>query len=329
MRFRNTKKMRNIKNRTYKIKSSDSSINNTCLIDEKNIDKFLLLNGKFLFTDTNYKEYTNNHLINSIHFPSASLRNTNFNSSNICKNDGLVPLQYVNDNSISNLFINSGLSLNDYICVYGGVDEDVYACIFVLYTLYKFGFKNLYYLNCNWKKLPNKYFTLDFPIWNRINNEKFTIKNLAFEPDDVLNIINSNKYKLLDVRSPSDFKGDTGVWKIKGHIPGAYNLFWKSVLINENIKNYVKKNNKIVSETKTIATQKFINMNQIKQKLKLLKFNKNDNICVYCNTGSEGTLMFFVLKFLMKWNNIKLFEKSFGNYQYLHQICPNLYPIVK
>ena len=29
-----------------------------CLVDEKNIKKFLEIGGKFLFTDTNYKDYT-------------------------------------------------------------------------------------------------------------------------------------------------------------------------------------------------------------------------------------------------------------------------------
>ena len=286
-------------------------------IDEKNIKNFVENKTKFLFTDTNYKDYTKEHLINSIHFPSACLRTSGFVQSNICKSNGIIPVQYIDDNCLMQLFRNCGLSRKDHICVYGGQDEDVYACIFVLYTLYKFGFNNIYYLNCDWKNLPKKYFTQEFPEWKHNAGEKFIVRDLSFSPDDVYSLILSEKIKFLDVRSPSDYSGETGVWLVKGHIPGAYNIFWKDLFVKvENDKKEL------------IPSQKFIKFSEIKKKFE--KFlNPNDNICVYCNTGSEGTIGIFVMKFLFGWKKAKLFEKSYGSYQYLHQICPDLYPIVK
>ena len=94
-------------------------------------------------------------------------------------------------------------------------------------------------------------------------------------------------------------------------------IFWKDLFVKvENDKKEL------------IPSQKFIKFSEIKKKFE--KFlNPNDNICVYCNTGSEGTIGIFVMKFLFGWKKAKLFEKSYGSYQYLHQICPDLYPIVK
>lgn len=288
----------------------------TCLIDEKNIKKFLDIGGKFLFTDVNYKDYTKGHILNSIHFPSACLRSTSFNFSDTCVNDGMLPVQYVDSESIIKLFKNARLYKKDYICVYGGMDEDVYACIFVLYTLYKFGFTKLYYLNYNWKLLSPTCITLEFPTWRKYKEDTFSIKNISVSPDDIYDILQTNKCKFLDVRSPSDYEGKTGVWMVKGHIPTAFNIFWKKLFIQS-------KNDK----KEEVPSQRFIDIHELKQKFKKY-FNENDKIIVYCNTGSEGSVAVFIMKFLFGWKNIKLFEKSFGSYQYLHQICPEFYPIV-
>jgi 3-mercaptopyruvate sulfurtransferase SseA len=287
------------------------------LIDDKNIKNFLKIGGKFLFTDVNYKDYTKGHILNSIHFPSASLRNTSFNFSEICINDGMLPLQYIDSECIIKLFRNARLYKKDYICVYGGKDEDVYACIFVLYTLYKFGFTKIYYLNYNWNLLPPEYITLEFPMWKKYKEDIFTIKNTSVSPDDIYHLLQTQKYKFLDVRSKTDYEGKTGVWMVKGHIPTAFNIFWKSLFVAS------KENT-----NQEVPTQKFIDMNELKQKFKKY-FNENDKIIVYCNTGSEGSVAFFIMKLLFGWKNIKLFEKSFGSYQYLHQICPDYYPIAK
>lgn len=288
-----------------------------CLVDEKNIKKFLEIGGKFLFTDTNYKDYTKGHLINSIHFPSACLRNTSFNFSDVCINDGMLPVQYIDNESIIKLLINARLYKKDYICVYGGKDEDVYACIFVLYTLYKFGFTKIYYLNYDWKLLPQTYITLEFPMWKKYKEDVFSIKNTSINPDEIHHVLQTKKYKVLDVRSLSDYEGKTSVWMVKGHIPTAFNIFWKSLFVASK-----------ESTDEQIPTQKFIGINELKQKFKKY-FSENDKIIVYCNTGSEGSVAFFIMKFLFGWKNVKLFEKSFGSYQYLHQICPEFYPIVK
>jgi 3-mercaptopyruvate sulfurtransferase SseA len=288
-----------------------------CLVDERNIKKFLEKSGKFLFTDVNYKDYTKGHIVNSIHFPSACLRSASFNFSEICINDGMLPVQYIDDISIIRLFQNARLYKKDHICIYGGVDEDVYASIFVIYTLYKFGFTRLYYLNCNWKKLPQVYITLEFPMWKKCKDDIFTIKKISVDPDDMYDILQKNKHKLLDVRSPSDYAGETGVWAVKGHIPTAVNIFWKSLFVqSKNDKN------------ETVPSQKLLDTKDLKRIFKEY-FNEDDKIIVYCNTGSEGSVAVFILKLLFGWKNIKLFEKSFGSYQYLHQICPDYYPIMK
>ena len=179
-------------------------------IDEKNIKNFVENKTKFLFTDTNYKDYTKEHLINSIHFPSACLRTSGFVQSNICKSNGIIPVQYIDDNCLMQLFRNCGLSRKDHICVYGGQDEDVYACIFVLYTLYKFGFNNIYYLNCDWKNLPKKYFTQEFPEWKHNAGEKFIVRDLSFSPDDVYSLILSEKIKFLESKHDKESKKETG-----------------------------------------------------------------------------------------------------------------------
>lgn len=286
------------------------------LIDERSIKYFIEHGGKFLFTDTNYKLYTKEHLVNSIHFPSAALRTASFVQSNVCHSNGIIPVQYMEDQCIIRMFVNCGLSKNDHICVYGGQDEDVYACIFVLYTLYKFGYNHVYYLNCDWTKLPKKYITQEFPQWRYVRETKFGKKNMSFTPDEVHHLLQQGKHKFIDVRSHSDHIGKTGVWMVKGHIPGAYNVFWKELFVQ--VKN---------EKNEMIPSQKFISMNELKKKFSA--FNQHDKICVYCNTGSEGSIGIFVLKLLFGWSNVRLFEKSFGSYQYLHQICPELYPIVK
>lgn len=283
-------------------------------IDEQNLENFISEQGKFLFTDASYRIYVEKHLVNAIHFPNTIFRNTGFNSSNVCKNNGLIPLQNIDSDCISQLFNNCGLSIDDRICVYGGQDDDVYGCLFVYYQLFKFGFKNIYVLNCDWTKLPEKYLTRDFPFWYKSNN-KYNITSLDFDPDDVVKISKNPHFNILDVRPPTDYRGETSVWQGKGHLPSAYNLFWKDVLVKDPVTGK--------------ATQKFIPISEIRKKIKPFNFDPYNTVCCYCNTGSEGALMFFVFKILLEWDGpVKLFEKSFGNYQYLNSLSPEKFPIV-
>lgn len=204
--------------------------------------------------------------------------------------------------------------------MYGGKDEDVYASIFVLYTLHKFGFTKIYYFNYDYKLLSPIYITLEFPAWKKYKEDIFSIKtNISVNPDEIYGLLQTDKYKFLDVRSKTDYEGKTGVWLVKGHIPTAVNIFWKELFVATASEQ--DKNEKIPSQT-------FIEISALKQKFKKY-FDENNKIIVYCNTGSEGSVAYFIMKILFGWKNVKLFEKSFGSYQYLHQICPNQYPIVK
>ena len=69
----------------------------------------------------------------------------------------------------------------------------------------------------------------------------------------------------------------------------GFNIFWKTLFIQS-------KNDK----KEEVPSQRFIDINELKQKFKKY-FNENDKIIVYCNTGSEGSVAVFIMKFLFGW----------------------------
>ncbi|MBN1695608.1 sulfurtransferase [candidate division WOR-3 bacterium] len=248
------------------------------------------LGGKFSILDVqpDIHDYILEHIPGSVYFNPNLLR---------VPYKGL-PGVYVPEKIAELLFRRVGLS-NDYpVVVYTGVGGvkgwgDGLEQTMVAYSLLRFGHNKVYVLDGglnDWKKEGRK-LTKEFPI---IEESDFKVKlreDYWIGYEDFKRVKDNKDVILLDARPANVYEGQ-GPWIKPGHIPGAVNLPWKSLMVDDN-PALLKGKDEINSilEEKRIGADKTI-------------------ICS-CGTGREATNEFIMFKFLLEYPNVKIYEGSF------------------
>ncbi len=298
---------------------NDNILNNNtqiALIDEKNIDKFLSIGGKFLYTDSDYYVWTTNHLVNSIHLSSDVFKITSTYPNTVPGNDALLPAQQEDPEVISKILRKVRLSVNDHICVYCEIDKSITRSFYVINILQSYGFKNVYYLNTEYKNLDSKYLTKDYPKWRPVVEDYYYDNSKNLQAQEVAELNKLGKITIVDIRIPEQFNGIEKRFKINGHIPNSINIPWKQFFVP-------------IKTSPLVVSNKLIDISQINKILSDNKITQNSNIVITCNTGVEISILSFILKNLLSWNNYLLFKGSWNAYQYLYQLEPKQFPIIK
>jgi thiosulfate/3-mercaptopyruvate sulfurtransferase len=96
---------------------------------------------------------------------------------------------------------------------------------------------------------------------------------------------------LLDARPPNIYRGEAGPWIKSGHIPGAVNLPWASLMDDKN-KSLLKP----VPEIKRLAEEAGV--------------TKDKLIICSCGTGREATNEFTLFRHLLGYPRVKVYEGS-------------------
>lgn len=290
------------------------------LIDSYSIDSFIEKKGIFLYTSVAFLEFTKSHLINALHFPSASLRNTRVLGQQCdCKeNNGMIPVQLIDTKSLFTLIKNARLSKKYPICVYSEPGEDVLTATLVATTLYFCGF-DVYYLNCYFKTLDPKYLTQDFISLKKVDEKlKFNINTISIDKTLKQCKKHCENTKILDVRPKTAYDGTSNFFKVNGHVPCALNLLWKKIFVPAPIETDVN-----------YPSNVYKSKEEIEQLLNDIGIFGNNKIILYCFSSLELTSMLFAMLFILEWKNVYQMDGAFITYQYLNQICPLKYPVIK
>jgi thiosulfate/3-mercaptopyruvate sulfurtransferase len=245
-------------------------------------------NLKILDTQPNIHDYISEHVPGAIYFNENLLR---------------VPYEgkpgvYVPEEVIEQLFRRVGLKKHNPVVVYTGKGVfkgwgDGLEQTMLTYSLARFGHENIYILDGGldkWKK-EGKELTKEFP---EIKESDFKIniqEDYFVNMDEVKDLKDRDDTILLDARPEKVYKGQ-GPWVLPGHIPGAVNLPWKKLMI-ENNPRQLKSDEEI---------QKTINdVGATKDKL----------IICSCGTGREATNEFLLFKWYLGYPRVKIYEGSF------------------
>jgi len=96
---------------------------------------------------------------------------------------------------------------------------------------------------------------------------------------------------VVDARPPRQYTGEEGEEIRKGHIPGARNIFWETTLEGDEIKVWKKKEDleKLFSDSGV---------------------TKNKEVVVHCRTGREASHVYFTLKYVLGFPNVRLYRGS-------------------
>ena len=195
------------------------------------------------------------------------------------------------------------ISLEKIMGDYLGISNDMWVVLYseksnpnatyLLWTLDHLGHKKVGILNGGWEKwvgekLPQ---TQAYPplsskkFFGRIKGE-----NLA-EKKWVLGRLSARNGVIIDARSPKQYSGEEGEEIRKGHIPGARNVFWETTLEGDEVKVWKKKEDleKLFAES-GVAKQK--------------------EVIVHCRTGREASHLYFTLKYVLGFPNVRLYRGS-------------------
>lgn len=209
-----------------------------------------------------------------------------------------LPAQYVQAEVIEMLFQRVGLKADVPVVVYTGTGifkgwGDGLEQTMVAYTMVRFGHNNVYVLDGGldkWKK-EGKELEQNFPEVKESDFQADVRKEFFVVYKEFKKIKDNDDVILLDAR-PTDVYEGQGPWMKPGHIPGAINLPWKSLMDPDNPRL-------LMGDAKR------------KEILDKLGITPDKTIICSCGTGREATNEFILFKWYLGYPNVKIYEGSF------------------
>jgi thiosulfate/3-mercaptopyruvate sulfurtransferase len=197
---------------------------------------------------------------------------------------------------LEKLLGNSGIDNSTTIVLYG--DNNNWFAAWAFWQLKIYGHNDVRIMNGGRKKWikEQREMTSDVPnVPKKIYKAKEPdysfrayLQEILLKPD--------GSRALVDVRSADEYSGKIlsppglpETCQRGGHVPGAFNVPW----------------GKNVNEDGT-----FKSFNDLKTLYEPLGISRNKNIVAYCRIGERSSLTWFVLKYLLGYNNVKNYDGS-------------------
>jgi len=248
---------------------------------------------KVLDVRINPLEYIDGHLPKAVNIADNNFRGP----------DGFLPVQYWDAAKIAKIFAKSGINNDDKVIVYSD-GTNVLGATMVAYLLERSGAKDIAIVDGGYKgyKGAQETVTKEFP---RYQPGQFTLKDnpkIRVTLAELEPLIGKPGVVIIDPRPADLFEGKVNLWVRNGHIPGAKNIPWPTFTEANNADEALKNPHKLKS------------LDEIKKILADRNIKPSDNIIISCSTGREATLQYVVLKHLLGYPNVRIYEGSWTEY---------------
>ncbi len=174
--------------------------------------------------------------------------------------------------------------------------EELPGATMVAYVLEKLGYPRTAILDGGWSAYKaTQQAAQAYPVYIP---ERFAVRvNNAISVDlaQVRLMVGKPGITFIDARPNNMYTGEEKVWIRNGHIPGAINIDWHSLMDPNNFSQF-----KPIANIQAIYDAKGI--------------KKMDNIVLYCGTSREASVEFQVLKHLLGYPNVRLYEGAWKEY---------------
>jgi thiosulfate/3-mercaptopyruvate sulfurtransferase len=238
-----------------------------------------------------YKDYFKGHLPMAHHINFDTLRGT----------DAAVPVQYLPDALTRELLLRAGADRERMHLVYATGErlpnDEILSTSMVVYVLEKFGVRNIRILDgglAQWQAQGNE--VVQDYFGNAAGNLAGTVdQTMAADVKTVLSHLQQADALLVDARPLAEFRGEDDVWLRKGHIPGAISFHWARVMEAEN-------------------THQFKALEVCRQEFEGAGITQDKDIICYCGTSREGSLLYVLLKHVLGYPRVRLYEGSWKEY---------------
>jgi thiosulfate/3-mercaptopyruvate sulfurtransferase len=233
----------------------------------------------------NVYDYFAGHVPGAVHLADSAMR---------FPSDGY-PTQYPETFMTSMILSRAGIKKGDKVVIYSDGDS-VLGATMIAYLLERIGHSDISIVDGGWKDYKAAHKTAqEYPKYKAAPYDSLDNRSVRATLDDVRAAAGKQGIKFIDARAPDVFRGKVKVWVRNGHIPGAVNLPWKT-LVEENNTHKLKP----IADMKAAYAAKGI--------------TEADDIIVYCGTSREASLEYFVLKHLLKFPKVRLYEGSWAEY---------------
>lgn len=232
----------------------------------------------------NVYDYFAGHVPNAVHLADSAMR---------FPFEGY-PTQYPETFLISQILSRSGVKKGDKVVLYSDGDS-VLGATMIAYLLERIGHSDIAIVDGGWRDLSTLKVSQEYPQYKPAPYDTLDNRNVRATVDDVKAAIGKDTVKFIDARPPNVYRGEVKTWVRNGHIPGAYSIPWKS-LVEENNSHKLKP----LADLKAVFAAK--------------GFKETDDIVVYCGTSREASIEYFVLKHLLKFQKVRLYEGSWSEY---------------
>ncbi len=238
-------------------------------------------------------DYIIGHLPKAVHVSEQAFRGPN----------GTLPYQIWPERDLANLLSKSGISNKDSVLVYSdGVN--VLGASLVAYILEKSGVPQVAILDGGFSayKGQKQPVTKVFPVYNAgVFNPK-TVPGLAISLNDVLRLVGKPNVVIVDPRPKGLFEGTEQTFIRNGHIPGAINIAWQAVTEANNPEEALKN------------PHKFKSIDALRELFVSRGVTPEKTVIISCSTGREASLQYVVLKHLLGYPNVRIYEGSWTEY---------------
>jgi thiosulfate/3-mercaptopyruvate sulfurtransferase len=240
----------------------------------------------------NIHEYIQDHIPGAVYWHEGLFR----------IHEGAIPTRWIPPEAAQILFRTLGLDKDRPIVVYSSSGPLSTCATFigdgleqtmVAYTLVRYGHRNVYVLDGGWEKWKEEKRPLTRE-YGMTRPSTFTVKiqpDYFISYDDVRKMKDDASVVLLDARPPAFYEGQ-GPWMKPGHIPGAVNLPWKTLMDDKN-KKFLKPEDQLMALVQAVGA------------------TPDKTIICSCGTGREATNEFILFKWYLGYPKVKIFEGSF------------------
>ena len=238
-------------------------------------------------------DYIGGHLPNAVHISEQAFRGPY----------GKLPYQIWPARDLANLLSKAGISNNDQVLVYSD-GNNVLSASLVAYILEKSGVPSIGILDGGFSgyKSQGQAVTKAFPTYSPgVFNPK-SVPGLAISLKDVLASVGKPNVVIVDPRPKGLFEGTEPLFIRNGHIPGAINITWQSVTEANTPDEALKNPHKLKS------------IEALRQLFVSRGVTPDKTVIISCSTGREASLQYVVLKHLLGYPNVRIYEGSWTEY---------------
>ncbi|MFO0017081.1 MAG: sulfurtransferase [Synechococcaceae cyanobacterium] len=238
-------------------------------------------------------DYISGHLPNAVHISEQAFRGPN----------GKLPFQIWPARDLANLLSKAGISNNDKVLVYSD-GTNVLGASLVAYILEKSGVPTIGILDGGFSayKGQGQPVTKVFPVYTPGPFNPKSVPGLAISLKEVLALVGKPNVVIVDPRPKGLFEGTEQTFIRNGHIPGAINITWQSVTEANNPEEALKNPHKL--KPIEALRQLFVSRGVTPDK----------TVIISCSTGREASLQYVVLKHLLGYPNVRIYEGSWTEY---------------